>query len=85
MKTIQITIEDTLLEKLDEFLDGQSRARSAFIRDAIATTLRKKKHELLLEQDAEGYRLHPETEDELPDPETMYWGEEEDFSKWEKP
>jgi hypothetical protein len=82
MKTIQITIEDTLLEELDQFLEGQARARSAFIRDSIATTLRKKKYDLDVERDVEGYRRHPQTEEELLMPPESGWPEE-DFSSWE--
>jgi hypothetical protein len=82
MKTIQITIEDSLLEELDKFLDGQSRARSSFIRDSIAKTLRKKKYDRLVELDVEGYRRQPQTEDELLTPGSDGWPEE-DFSSWE--
>ena len=64
MKTIQITIEDELLEALDQILDGQSRARSAFVRDAIAKRLRAEKRKEMDRREEEGYRRHPQTEDE---------------------
>lgn len=41
MKTIQVTIDEELLERLDRQLAGASKARSAFIRAAIERELRR--------------------------------------------
>jgi metal-responsive CopG/Arc/MetJ family transcriptional regulator len=87
MKTIQITIEDELLDRLDTFLDGQPRARSAFIRDAIAENLRRERIRLLDQQEAEAYRRTPIAEDEFViDEEFQPWAEDDgsDWSAWEK-
>jgi metal-responsive CopG/Arc/MetJ family transcriptional regulator len=82
MKTIQITIEDELLDQLDQFLDGQSRARSAFIRDSIAARLRAEKRKEMDRREEAGYRQYPQTEEELIAPVNWGW-EDEDFSAWE--
>ena len=85
MKTIQITIEDELLEDLDDFLNGHSRSRSAFIRDSIEKHLKRKKLDRMIEQEAEAYRRQPQTQDEMAAPEDEYWGEDENWSDWERP
>lgn len=39
MKTIQITIDEKLLTRMDRVLKGRPRLRSAFIRESIANQL----------------------------------------------
>jgi hypothetical protein len=77
-------MEDTLLKDLDRFLNGNSRGRSAFIREAIEKALRRKKLDQMIEQEAEAYRRFPQTEEELIPPEACYWGDDEDWSDWER-
>ena len=83
MKTIQITIEDELLRELDKFLNGYPRGRSAFIRDSVAKRLQQEKFKTLEQQEEEGYRRFPITEEETISPENCGW-EDEDFSDWEQ-
>ena len=58
----------------DKFLNGQPRARSAFIRDSIAKELHRAKVKLLEQQDEEGYRRFPQTDDEVWIPENQDGG-----------
>ena len=55
MKTIQVTIEDALLEKVDELIAELETNRSAFIRSALQTALNKHRKRLLEQKHAEGY------------------------------
>lgn len=66
MATIQVVVDDALLERLDEELLGASRRRSALIRRAIERELRRLEKERLDEQDRIAY-LAPETKDERSD------------------
>lgn len=78
MKTIQITIEDKLLEELDEHLNGQTRARSAFIRECVEENLKREKAKLLDRQEEEGYRNNPIGKDEFViDDEFLPWNQED--------
>jgi metal-responsive CopG/Arc/MetJ family transcriptional regulator len=85
MKTIQITIEDELLEKLDKFLNGQSRGRSAFIRGSIEKELERARIKALDEQDRRGYLQTPIAPDEFViDPEFQGWEtEDDDWEYWQ--
>ena len=59
MKTIQMTIDEPLLTRVDETSKILNMTRSAFIRDALEMALR---HYQILEmekQHAEGYARHP--------------------------
>lgn len=59
MKTIQMTIDEPLLEEVDRLIAVLSTTRSAFIRDALQAALRKYAIAALEEQHAQGYALHP--------------------------
>ncbi len=65
MKTIQITIDEPLLRRLDGELNGSPRARSAFIRDAVHRELFRREIADKERQHAEGYRLMPVQPDEF--------------------
>ena len=82
MKTIQITIEDKLLKELDRHLNGQSRARSAFIRDTIAKQLLREKYREMERQEIEALKKCPIVESEFYiAPEFCPW-EKDDGSDW---
>lgn len=77
MKTIQVTIDESLLGKLDRALKGRPRLRSAFIRQSIAAQLKQMKRKQLEELHREGYRKYPEGKDEFEAPEgDLAWGDE---------
>ena len=64
MATIQIVIDEPLLERLDHELKGKGKQRSAFVRAAIDHELRRVEHERLIEEDLLSYK-EPDTEQEL--------------------
>ena len=59
MKTIQITIDEDLLRKVDEATRFQKIARSQFIRTALENALRQLEIKALEQKQAEGYQRHP--------------------------
>jgi metal-responsive CopG/Arc/MetJ family transcriptional regulator len=59
MKTIQITIDDTLLSEVNQATRRKKIARSQFIRQALENTLRQMAIEELEQKQAEGYRRQP--------------------------
>jgi metal-responsive CopG/Arc/MetJ family transcriptional regulator len=76
MKTIQMTIDESLLAEVDEVTQGLKTTRSAFIRSALQMALRHYAICKLEQQHAQGYALHPVTPDEFDVWETeQAWGE----------
>ncbi len=67
MKTIQMTIDEPLLEQVDRVTAALNTTRSAFIRDALQAALRKYTIVALEQQHAKGYSLHPSDSQELED------------------
>ncbi len=59
MKTIQITIEEDLLDKVDKATQRQKIARSQFIRDALQSALRQLAIQELEKRHSKGYLRHP--------------------------
>ena len=59
MKTIQMTIDDHLLKLLDQFTRARKTTRSAFIRQAIESEIRRHRIRELEEQHAQGYARKP--------------------------
>ena len=59
MKTIQITIDEELLQRVDHVTALQGVARSQFIRTALESALRQLAVEELERKQAEGYRRNP--------------------------
>lgn len=64
MKTVQMTIEDTLLEDVDRLTDELGTTRSAFIRDALQAALKKHRKKLLERKHAEGYKNLEDQDDD---------------------
>ena len=65
MKTIQITIDEELLQKVDQATQLKGVARSQFIRGALEAALRQLAVEALEQKQAEGYRRSPVTAGEF--------------------
>jgi metal-responsive CopG/Arc/MetJ family transcriptional regulator len=59
MKTIQITIDEELLQKVDQATQLQRVARSQFIRKALEAALRQLAIEELERKQFEGYQRMP--------------------------
>ncbi|MCP5094116.1 MAG: ribbon-helix-helix protein, CopG family [Chloroflexi bacterium] len=77
MKTIQMTIEENLLQRVDQTVQDLATTRSAFIRDALEQALRQYHVRRLEERDATGYKAIPaassKTDEWLKE---QNWGEE---------
>jgi len=76
MKTIQMTIDEQLLEQVDSAVNELQINRSAFIRNALQLALKELHIHKLEAQQARGYRRQPDTTTELAEwePEQV-WGE----------
>ena len=59
MKTIQMTIDEPLLAKVDQMIQTLNMTRSAFIREALELALRRQAMAELERKHAEGYARHP--------------------------
>ena len=76
MKTIQMTIDESLLEEVDQVTQDLKTTRSAFIRSALRLALRRQAISKLERQHAEGYVKHPVTPGEFDAWEAeQTWGE----------
>ena len=65
IKTIQMTIDEPLLEEVDEVIQDLKTTRSAFIRSALRVALRQHVISKLEQEHAEGYARHPVTPGEF--------------------
>jgi metal-responsive CopG/Arc/MetJ family transcriptional regulator len=65
MKTIQITIDEALLEEVDRITAELRINRSAFFRDSAQRALRRRRIAALEEQHRRGYELQPQTKEEI--------------------
>ncbi len=59
MKTIQMTLDESLLAEVDHATEDLNTTRSAFIRSALRLALRRHIKAKLEQQHAEGYARHP--------------------------
>lgn len=59
MKTIQMTIDEPLLAQVDRVIEELQTTRSAFIRSALESALRRHTIEQLEQRHAQGYADHP--------------------------
>ncbi|MCB0153182.1 MAG: ribbon-helix-helix protein, CopG family [Anaerolineae bacterium] len=59
MKTIQMTIDEPLLAKVDEAIQSLKTTRSAFIREALELALRRYQILEMEQRHAEGYANRP--------------------------
>jgi len=74
MKTIQMTIDETLLEQVDRTVQTLETTRSAFIRMALEQALRQYHVRRLEERDEAGYTAVPASADE-----TQIWQSEQEW------
>ena len=65
VKTIQVTIEDSMLEKVDRLVQQMNITRSAAIRQALTQWIHERYMEELDRLDEEGYRRQPVGPDEF--------------------
>lgn len=74
VKTIQMTIDDSLLQQVDRMVQDLNTTRSAFIRLALEQALRQYQVRRLEERDEVGYTAVPATSAE-----TDEWTNEQDW------
>lgn len=65
MKTIQMTIDDTLLADVDRAVDEIGTNRSLFIRNALQSALRQHAVEKMEASHAAGYERQPVNDEEV--------------------
>jgi metal-responsive CopG/Arc/MetJ family transcriptional regulator len=65
MKTIQMTLEEHLLNQIDSQIKQLKTTRSAFIRNSVRYYLRRLKVKELEAKHRKGYLQHPIPEDEF--------------------
>lgn len=76
MKTIQMTIDDTLLEDVDRAVDELGTNRSLFIRTALQSALRQHAIEKLEARHAAGYAQQPASNAEIAEwVDEQVWGD----------
>lgn len=61
MRTVQMTLDDDLVEAVDAVSRRLGTSRSAFARDALREALRKERVRALEERYRAGYERHPGT------------------------
>jgi len=77
MKTIQMTIDESLLAQVDETVQQLNTTRSAFIREALEQALAELRRHQMEEEDAAGYRRMPAQVAEVAEWEAeQIWGDE---------
>ena len=77
MRTIQMTLDDELVDELDQIVKEAKTNRSAFTREALRKALAYHHHQKLLKKHREGYQRHPVKPHEFSDwEEEQVWGDE---------
>jgi len=67
MKTVQMTLDESLVEEIDQVVKQLGTTRSAFAREALRAALTRVHIRTLEEQHREGYRRIPVEPDALGD------------------
>jgi len=65
MRTIQMTLDEDLVIKVDELAKESKTTRSAFTRNALREAIERIKIQKLEERHRQGYMLHPVAGDEF--------------------
>jgi len=77
METVQIVLDKPLLRAADRAARSARQNRSALVRDALREHLRRLEIAAMEKREAEGYRRHPSTQNEVLDWEReVAWPEE---------
>ena len=77
MRTVQMTLDDELVETIDRVVQSLKTTRSAFTRMALQGALKKQSELRLVEKHRQGYAAVPVQSGEFDDWEVeQAWGEE---------
>ena len=74
MRTIQMTLDDDLVESVDKIVKDLRTTRSAFTRDALREALERRRITRLEQKHRRGYELRPVKREEFAD-----WEREQDW------
>jgi metal-responsive CopG/Arc/MetJ family transcriptional regulator len=74
MRTAQMTLDDQLIESIDEAVKSLKTTRSAFTRAALRDALQKLEISHLEQKHRQGYKSHPVNKKEF-----SVWKEERDW------
>ena len=74
MRTIQMTLDDELVESVDKLVKELNTSRSAFTRDALREAVNRFYTNLKEEKHRQGYVSHPVNKDEF-----SVWEKEQDW------
>jgi metal-responsive CopG/Arc/MetJ family transcriptional regulator len=74
MRTIQMTLDNELVESVDKLVKELNTTRSAFTRNALRDAINQFNAILLEEKHRKGYQRHPVRKDEF-----RVWEEEQDW------
>ncbi|MBM3225039.1 MAG: ribbon-helix-helix protein, CopG family [Candidatus Tectomicrobia bacterium] len=76
MRTVQMTLDDTLVQEIDHVVKQLGTTRSAFTRQALRAALAQVRRQAREQQHREGYARLPVTLDEFSNWEDEHvWGE----------
>lgn len=77
MKTVQMTLDEDLVRRVDRTVERLGTSRSAFTRDALRAALERRRVQEMEEQHRKGYARHPVEPEEFDVWETeQAWGDE---------
>ncbi|MBT9440204.1 MAG: ribbon-helix-helix domain-containing protein [Desulfobacterales bacterium] len=74
MRTIQMTLDDNLVQSVDKVVKELKTTRSAFTRSALRDAINRFSISRLEEKHRRGYELHPVNKEEF-----SVWEEEQDW------
>ncbi len=74
MRTIQMTLDDNLVQSVDKVVKELKTTRSAFTRHALRDAINRFSISRLEEKHRRGYELHPVNKEEF-----SVWEEEQDW------
>ncbi len=75
MKTVQMTVDEALLDRVDALVKQAKRTRSEFIREALQREVRRLESERLEREHRESFEREPQDPDETWQPSQRAWGE----------
>ena len=67
MRTVQMTLDDVLVQEIDQVVKQLGTTRSAFARDALRAALAQMRHKAMEQKHREGYARKPVTPGEFSD------------------
>jgi metal-responsive CopG/Arc/MetJ family transcriptional regulator len=76
MKTVQMTMNETLLEHVDAQVKRAGTTRSDFIREALRREIKRRENERLEREHRESFERDPQTTSETWMPSKRAWGDE---------